>query len=71
MTPTQEALKADEFIKLNPRGRVPALQDGDFVVYESAAISFFLDQLHPEPPLYGTNAKETALTQQVILEVGC
>lgn len=30
--------KQPDFLALNPRGKVPVLRDGDFVVYESIAI---------------------------------
>ncbi len=36
---------------LNPYGRVPTLQDGDFVLYESTAILNYLENRHPQPPL--------------------
>ena len=32
-------LKKPEFLQRNPRGRVPAIDDDGFVLYESAAIS--------------------------------
>ena len=41
--------KAPEYQKMNPRGRVPTLKDGDFVLYESLAILAYLDRKHPEP----------------------
>lgn len=40
------------YLKLNPHGRVPTLiYDGDSVMYESAAISLFLTERHPEAKL--------------------
>ncbi len=41
-----EALRA-----LNPRAEVPALRDGDTVVYDSRIICDYLDDRHPESPL--------------------
>ena len=32
----------EELVKLNPRGKVPVLQDGDLVIAESAAINTYL-----------------------------
>ena len=41
--------------KLNPNGRIPTLVDGDFVIFETAAICQYLCDKHPEaklaPPL--------------------
>lgn len=56
--------KAPEFLALNPRGQTPALQLGDgTVIAESVAICRYLEGLHPEPPLFGTGAKEQALIE--------
>ena len=51
--------KTAEYLKLNPRGKVPTLKDGDFVLYESLAIMAYLDRKYPEPPLFGNTAQET------------
>jgi glutathione S-transferase len=37
------ALKSDaEFARINPNGKVPAMQDGDLVLFESMAINLYL-----------------------------
>jgi glutathione S-transferase len=41
-------LKQPEFLKLNPRGKVPVLVDGDFAIYESAAILDYLEEAYPD-----------------------
>ena len=46
---------------MNPRGRVPVLKDGDFVVFESLACLLYLDRKYPEPPLFGRTPEEAAL----------
>jgi len=53
--------KSDAFRALNPFSLVPVLEldDGD-VVFESMAICRYLEDLHPEPPLFGRNALEKA-----------
>ena len=33
---------------MNPRGRVPVLKDGDYVVFESLACLIYLDRKYPE-----------------------
>ena len=55
--------KSAEFLKINPNGKVPALTDGDFTIWESMAINMYLcDQYKPE--LLGTNARERGLAYQ-------
>ncbi|MDH3445207.1 MAG: glutathione S-transferase family protein [Deltaproteobacteria bacterium] len=60
--------KAPAYLQLNPRGKVPTLKDGDFVIYESLAIMAYLDRRHPEPPLFGATAAETGLIWRAISE---
>lgn len=43
-----------EVKRLNPFGMVPVLVDGDRVVCDSAAISTYLDQKQPHPPIFVT-----------------
>ena len=61
--------KATEFLKLNPRGKVPVLKDDGFVLNESVAIMAYLDKKYPEPPLFGTSPHETGLIWRAILEM--
>jgi glutathione S-transferase len=60
--------KAPEYLRLNPRGKVPTLKDGEFVVYESLAIMAYLDRKYPEPPLFGATPEEAGAIWQVISE---
>ena len=43
--------QSPEFLALNPNGKVPTLQDGDFVLWESNAIVQYLAARAPESPL--------------------
>ena len=56
----RDAHKRPEYLKLNPTGRIPVLVDGDFVLYETAAICLHLVDRHPQsgfaPPV-GTTAR--------------
>ena len=49
------AHKSAAYLKLNPNGQIPVLVDGDFVLYEAAAICLYLADQYPEkklaPPL--------------------
>jgi glutathione S-transferase len=62
--------KTPEFLALNPRGKVPVLRDGDFVLYESLAILGYLDRL-AAGALYGSTPSEVGLTHQIISEFEC
>lgn len=55
-------------LKLNPRGRVPVLKDGDYVVFESLAILYYLEMKYPAQPIFGTTAEEAGVIMRVICE---
>lgn len=46
-----QAQKDPGYLKVNPMGRIPALVDGDLVLFESAAICLHLADRHPEAGL--------------------
>lgn len=50
--------RAPAFLAINPRGKVPALKDGDRIVTESLAIMHHLDGLGSGPALFGATAEE-------------
>lgn len=60
--------KTSEFLRLNPRGKVPTLKDGDFVINESLAIMAYLDRKYAEPALFGRTAEECGLIWRIISE---
>ncbi|MGH8561031.1 MAG: glutathione S-transferase family protein [Nevskiales bacterium] len=68
LTASKGEHKSPDYLKLNPRGKVPTLKDGDTVVCESLAILQYLDRKHPEPPLFGRNAQEAAKIMQSVSE---
>ena len=57
-----------ELLKLNPRGRVPVLVDGEFVCYEPLAILTYLDRKYPQMPLFGRNAEEAGNIMRRVCE---
>jgi glutathione S-transferase len=60
--------KTPAYLQLNPRGKVPTLKDGDFVVYESLAMMAYLDRKYPEPLIFGKTPEEAALIWQDVCE---
>ena len=60
--------KTPAYLKLNPRGKVPTLKDGDFVLYESLAIMSYIDRKYPDPPLFGKTPEETGLIWRWLAE---
>ncbi len=42
-----DAHKSPDYLKLNPNGLIPVLTDGDFVLYETAAICLYLCDRYP------------------------
>src|SRR6202142_3476713 len=55
-------------LKMNPRGRLPVLKDGDYVVFESVAVLYYLDVKYPEVPIFGTTPEEAGVIMRVICE---
>jgi len=56
--------RSDEFRKKNPLGGVPVLEldDGTYLS-ESVAICRYIEELHPNPPLLGTDARDRAVVE--------
>jgi glutathione S-transferase len=53
-----------EFLAKNPLGGLPVLEldDGSFLA-ESVAICLYIELLHPQPPLLGTDARDKAFVE--------
>ena len=58
-----EESKADEYLEINPNGRIPALIDGDLKLFESMAINLYLTK-HYARDLYPTNPNDEAKANQ-------
>jgi glutathione S-transferase len=52
--------KTPEYLKINPYGKVPALLDGDTILYESCIINEYLNEKYPNPPLMPADAGKRA-----------
>lgn len=61
----QKEHKSPEFTKLNPNGKVPCIVDGNFVLWESMAITEYLVAKHgASTPLIAKTPEETGLMAQ-------
>lgn len=53
--------KSPEFLAINPMGTLPVLElDDGTILAESVAICRYLEETHPEPPLFGRTTLERA-----------
>jgi glutathione S-transferase len=56
--------RGEEFRKKNPMATVPVLElDDGTCIAESVAICRYFEELHPNPPLLGVDAKDKALVE--------
>ncbi|XP_030765673.1 pyrimidodiazepine synthase-like [Sitophilus oryzae] len=59
--------KPDWYLKINPKGQVPTLLDGDKIITESLDISDYLDEKYPnQVPLYPSDPVAKAKEKEVI-----
>ncbi|MFN3213969.1 MAG: glutathione S-transferase family protein [Henriciella sp.] len=62
--------KTPEFLAKNPIGSIPVLElDDGTCISESVAICRYFEELHPEPPLFGTTALEKAIIEMWLRRV--
>ncbi|MBM4247377.1 MAG: glutathione S-transferase family protein [Deltaproteobacteria bacterium] len=64
------ALRQPEFLRLNPFGQVPVLEDGTLVIAESVAILEYLEDRHPTLPLLPADAAARARARELMLWSG-
>jgi glutathione S-transferase len=60
--------KSPQMLALNFRGQLPVMKDGDYVVFESLAMLYYLDMKYPEPPIFGQTPEEAGVIMRVICE---
>jgi len=58
-----EDTKTDEYLGVNPNGRIPALVDGDLTLFESMAINLYLTKTYA-PALYPKTPADEAMAIQ-------
>lgn len=63
--PLDGSQKKPAFLKINPNGRIPALVDDEFNVFESGAILTYLAE--KENKFYGNTLKEKSLVMQWLM----
>jgi len=56
--------RTPEFLAINPNGRLPVIVDGDFVLFESLAITMYLAKKHSAGKLYPATLEGEARTWQ-------
>jgi glutathione S-transferase len=67
--------KSADHLGRNSLGQVPVLElDDGTTISETIAICRYLDELHPDPPLFGSNAMERAVvdmwTRRIDIQIG-
>ncbi len=50
----------------NPTGKVPVWEEGDWSLPESAVICEYLEEIHPEPPLWPADASARAAARVLV-----
>ena len=56
--------KSPEYLKLNPNEKVPTMTDGDFVLWESLAICYYLMEKKQTQEFVGTTPEEHGIVNQ-------
>lgn len=60
-----------DYLKVNPQGLVPTLNDNGNIISQSLAIIEYLDEINPTPPLLPKTPIERAHVRQLALLVAC
>ena len=60
------AHKQPEYLAMNPFGRLPTIEHGDFVLYEAQAISRYIDRAFDGPSLTPSDPRRAARMDQVM-----
>jgi glutathione S-transferase len=60
--------RSPEFLRVNPRGQVPAIVDNGYVLWESHAIVEYLEEQYPQRPLLPSDPKGRATVRRMMFE---
>jgi glutathione S-transferase len=63
----ENAHKQPEFLRINPAGKIPALDDDGFILTESAAIARYLAEKYPEHRFWPATLRERAEADRWLL----
>jgi glutathione S-transferase len=66
---SKDEQKTPEFLAMNPRGKIPVVRFGGFILYESTAILAWLDREWPERPIFGRDASEHGQIWRAVAEI--
>lgn len=61
----------DSYLKINPQGLVPTLDENGHIITQSLAIIEYLDELNPSPPLLPVNPLARAEVRSLALLIAC
>jgi glutathione S-transferase len=62
-------LRTPAYLAINPRGRVPAIVDDGFALFESTAIVEYLEDKYPTPSLLPKDIRARAIARRIAAEV--
>ncbi len=62
---------SDQYLGINPQGRVPTLIDGETVLYQSMAILEYLDEVQPQPPFLPSDPVARACVRGLANIIAC
>ena len=60
-----------DYLAVNPQGLLPALQSGDIVLTQSAAIIEYLEEVYPDPRLLPVQVEERAYVRSLVQIIAC
>lgn len=60
--PSQE----DDFLAMSPMGKIPCLETAEGCLVETAVILDYLEEVHPNPPMYPSQAFARAKAREVV-----
>src|SRR6516162_4579808 len=56
--------RALDYLRINPNGHIPALEDDGFILWESLAINLYLAEKYASAPMWPANMRDHARTYQ-------
>lgn len=67
----QSLLPTAAYRGVNPQAMVPAIVEGDFVLWQSLAIVEYLEECHPSPPILPRDARGRARVRCLAAMIAC